>query len=61
MLPWTQATANVDHDTDAMIQLTLREAFPNVTIVTIAHRYVTTTGGHYTGSARQCHLHPHVP
>jgi ABC-type multidrug transport system fused ATPase/permease subunit len=36
-----EATSNVDHDTDSLIQRTLRSAFKNVTIVAIAHRVHT--------------------
>ena len=36
-----EATSNVDFETDRTIQTTLRESFPNVTVITIAHRVNT--------------------
>jgi ABC-type multidrug transport system fused ATPase/permease subunit len=42
-----EATANVDFETDSIIQKCLRTEFANATILTIAHRLVTTTNSEY--------------
>ena len=39
-----EATANIDHETDAQVQLCLRREFADSTVITVAHRIGTVLG-----------------
>lgn len=39
-----EATANIDHQTDGIIQKIIKQEFENNTIITIAHRLNTVIG-----------------
>jgi ABC-type multidrug transport system fused ATPase/permease subunit len=59
-----EATSNVDNKTDAVIQQTVREAFANATVITIAHRLHTIIDSDLVlvmdhGAAAE-YAHPHT-